>query len=428
MTNLYGTGKKGYRLWLRSAIGTWIEVPYGAGQDSYVRSLNIWNAKLKKWMIPVSGRNVQIRENNMSATEIESFEFYAPGRTWLGGDDQFAVLPYWNPNYRSRRDIPTPFSPMHTKWVRLFHVLERPDPKCRIVPLGVVLPKIVPNRTLNWNTSVAPDTTMFWPNVSYLTNSRRVTEGVESFELPIYGAGGTAGLEGIAGAVAEYHPGDFSSGVLEVHPWSFQSVSSGLIDLVAIRQRLNDHFPQQGVDFVGQYDPINDMKVKRVIIHGTVSLDLTITGYTADPVITFGAANANIVAQTYLPSAFPRPFTVGGMTYNVAVPAVTASAGTSIYRKTLADQTFQEDPGFHDINGTLIRINRARIQTALTYIWEDPGETNVGCYASFEAMPADSGIIEWVAGLVFQPDRISIHYATEGHDTPVSTHTWDAIV
>lgn len=421
MTNLYGKGKKGKKLWFRSASDTWIELPYGAGQDYSVRALNIWNAKDKKWMIPANGWSVRLRENNLTDNTIESFEVYAPGRSWPGTQDVNTVLPYWNPNYINRQSSSL-FSPMHDKWVRLFHLLEKPDPTWRILPLGIRLPDFAPNRTINYNTSSFPEAHLFWPNVSARTTG--VTVGFDGVTTPndSAGAGGNVSLLAMAGVDAHYEPDDF------VTPTSGRynkSTTAGLVDLRAVRARLSDDFPEQNVDYTGQYDDIDDMKVKRVVIHGTVTLTFSVVGLIPTAGI-FNAAIARIYAQTYLPT-IDSTWTVGTKTYTIGVPGTTTDTGTTIYEKAIASLIFSTTPGSPDSHGNPTYTAQVVNSTSLTYTWENPPEYNVGVYAAIDGLPSNGGALSWTASMTFQPDRVAVQYAIDGHDVPTGKHTWDAI-
>lgn len=431
MTNLHGDGKKGRRLWIRTEDNRWAPVPYGAGQDTNIKSVNIYNATLHKWMTPTWGQAERNRTHIEQNQQIPSLEVRAPGRTWTGFPANGGTFAPDNPNWISK-ETTTTWTPLHTDWIRLFHLRPKTDPNWRIVPIGLALPDRIPNVAVNYNnTFINQEYRYFWPGVGYHqiseeTRNGQVTITDDHFDAvtnPLIGAANLAQENSAA-----YSPSQTANNFQYSR---FHNRIAGTIDLQAIRERLARQFPQQGVDYIGQYTHIDDMTIRRVIIRGEFSCNINMYGLApsqaeldAITFTVFAKANEPLTYTTY-------EDTETHDSYQIGAPTDITATGRPVISKTGAelDQEYYKDPYQRDPDAPPKYYRNAPYTTFyFEHTIEEPGDNSISFYALTENIPIADGGLDYVTTYVNMIyDRISIHYAVDGKDTPDDMHTWDAL-
>ncbi len=419
MTEIVGTGKNGKRLWMRSPDNRWIEVPYGAGQDSAVRSVNIYDAAKKKWMTPTWGWEVWNRIG--INTFIPSLDVRAPGRSWKGGRTEHPadqLFPYYNPNYRHRLSN-IQFSTMRTDWLRLFYLKERNDPNWRFIPLIGNIPGRVPNQTLNFAgiSATQPytlDAGNFWPvgnyhalALPYPEMTGQVTRGLSNEFAFLLAFGGVSYYDRTV-------PGQADS-------VDTRHATTAMIDFKAIRQRLEDKYNEQDTFFTGQYLPISKMKLRRIVLDITCSAGMGVTGPNAPttvPVVyvLYVYRNAQGVAETVT-----SPVWEGS--YSVRSPVPEPTGGTAIWSASTGTMTwtggFYRYDHVRDVN---IDQYNGWVEQSFQYVIEDPGEDNIAFDVKLEGVPGPTSDRAG-GGCQVAATGISLQYAAEGHDLPIELRT-----
>lgn len=427
MTEAAATGKNGKRLWLRSDDGRWIPVPYGAGEDTNIRSLNVYDAATKTWMTPTWGWHVWNRAG--INTPVDALDVRAPGVTWLGGQSATSVLPFYNPNYLSKQTT-VPFTTMHTNWLRLFHTQQRNDPDWRIVQVGTQqLPTHVPNTPVNYKTTYSSEYLYFWPAVAVnVRNFNRDPDGTVQ-EYTYFIAGGFGVDNGNVLAAITYATVDDNTSSDSADPTNVET--AGMIDLKAIRQRLADDYPQRGIDFVGQYNDISTMTLKRIYVHCRVEFT-TIQSAPLDSLVSTDASTFKVFASTSNPgteNSLTDPY--WQKTYTVRAPTDRTAEGSVIISKTgaeLAEGTtvVPYRNRSRNFDGYLKTTSWSNQDFTLTI--ENPTTDGISFYGQITNAPvAGNGLDTAVSSIYLYADCISLHYAVAGKDTPTSTHSWDAI-
>lgn len=424
MTNLYGKGTNGKQLWIRTPDGRWAEVPYGAGQDPVIRSVNIWDNKRKKWLVPTwpqSGGTDPSAQAN--AADKDNLDVRAPGVSWRG-ESTVTLLPAYNPNYINKVSQQT-YKPFHPGWVRFFHCWPKRDPNWRILPFGMEFPERIPNVRINdapLSQSGRREMVYFWPlgGVKYRTD---FTGGT-----PLVTIGGNTRSDiGLPSNFATASHAGFNTAGFESA--SNYSRNSNTIDLQAIRERLDDDFPFQGVDYSNQYADIRLMKVKRIYVHGNIEI-------TANAKID-GAHRSNFAGLSWelhmRKGALLAPDPVAtedlGETryvrYHDDVDGLGDVIADYYYSDFLDEDYFVSEPVDNSENTRL--INLFKLFKGVTFTIEDPGEDNVTFWAKALNHISIAGYPQWGTSITFAPTFITIHYAVDGKDTPASTHRWEAI-
>lgn len=427
-TNLFGDGVSGKRLWLRGADDAWIEIPYGAGQDSYTRSLNIYDAKLKTWMTPAWGWEVRHREAGYRRGYpqfIDAFNMRAVGRQWIGGADKYQSSSVYNPTYPSPRTTQQ-FTGQQPGYVRLFYMQKRVDPTWRIVAAGTYgLPAVPPVQTVDLDFH----SRFFWPMAGVRT--RYVVNNIPQYD---HGSDGYTITRNTGIFVRQQI--NITTNTRTDPPWTLQVSST--IDLRAIRARLVDTYRERGVFFVGQYDPIELMGVRRVIMQVRPFIDVTING-TAPSQALLDNMTFRIWADTNTATEI-GDFTNNqpgwnGETRSIRFPASHQPSGSSIFTMKGSDITLTRYQMTGETNEHGPVYQRSAIYDGNNdanfdpqYIFEGPGEDNISLYASVDNVPQLNTLVDSISiDLRYYISTVYIHYAEPGIDTPANTHVLGVI-
>lgn len=404
--NWYGTSGK--RLWMRSYDGRWIPLPFGAGEDDTIRSVNIYDKKNKRWLTTTWGvppvNNAEIPP---------SLLVRAPGRAWYNSG--------YNPNYANRQ-MQIPLTPDHDDYIRLSYLGPRTaDPSWRIIPLL----ELLPNRSPSTGTIGLSYYNYFWPRGAYHYRVRQQSSAgsavTDTHSSTTYGRSQLGDVTGRplcsynVRANAPTHGGA---------PYS-QTIMASMVDFKVIRDRLATDFPERGVDYTGQYDPIQLMGTRRMYVTGKLTWSCSISGpgATAD---TVSNAVFKVYAQTNAPGVEmvdPDSQNLLGREYRPRYPAGVTPTGTVIWQDRVQNTsvTTRTDNLRNNITVTTVVGNGGLI--GFDYDFEGPGEDNVSFYADIENVPAAGGALDVVAAsLTFEATNIYIHYAEPGTDTPANTH------
>lgn len=407
-TGILGNGKTGKRLWIRTPDNRWAPVPTGAGEDQSVRSFNVWDGK--KWQTCTYFVPLYLRPDDYGNDKYNSLEVYAPGRNWHYGTGDF------NPGTDVQRNTPN--------WIRLFWLAPRKDPNWRMTQMCGAWP------TETSSVSIQPQRFWFWPQGATHDHEIFVRgEHVETFDSS-YGLGGapigTAGLVmcrvGHDDRVAYIPPaGGQSPQQIEFHDDVY---STGMYDLNAIRQRMHDEFAERDFWYNNQYTHIDQMKIKRIVLHGSAFHYMSVIG-TAP---TLEHPSVTVRVQRGAPGILrPSGISVPGATksYQARYPAQwDSTVGETIYSHTLSDngtatQPLYGYPGWYETAGfdTL----------DWTYVVENPGEDNISFFAELDrGHPHGPEQVSTHSQLSFSVSSCVIHWAVDGKDTPVEYHhTWN---
>jgi hypothetical protein len=471
---VYGSGTLVKNLWIRSPTDEWIAVPFGAGQDDVVRSVNIWDGE--KWWIPTWAPSEHRRlDTGPDYGQIPSLEVRDTDTVSIGSLATGTSL------FKDDRPYPwgDPFVPFFTKWTRLFHVRPRPNPEWRILHIGPAYPPFPPSRHVSWNGSYADKT------------SFRGAMGISQWSGPYPQAQGlvhdyygypkqTAWL-GLAGffenrdyderdyvdqVTAAVTKGSSNSGFYQGGAPSY-SYTTALIDFQAIRERLITNYREQGVDYCGVYDPIEVMNIRRIYIRGKVDVyawseaDVPIDTDTMDDgIYTIWAASGSpgVAFSRDLPTLITAPNYPrweAGVTvrrtagYSPGGSIVWQNDGIYQQHESQGPNLFIFPDGSGVPNTSYLGYNKSLTYSeVITIAIENPGNDNLTLTATLEnppppLMPMTAPIKQEHddrpddeifavsnagATLSFRISDISIHYAvpTPGVDTPANLHRWDA--
>jgi hypothetical protein len=430
---LYGHGTDGKRLWFRTHDHRWIPVPYGAGQDETVRSINIWDGE--KWMVPAWGWWISNRAqldptSNQFWLDIPSDGFYvhAPNVHWEGYSAPNNHVFTYNPNYGQvgfanfvwgRGQDP------NSGTLQLFHTEPRNDPNWRIVPLGHPLPRYPvaqhyqnPYDPYGFSSDHGR---CFWPGLSYATYHAN-TNQISSGQLPMSDAAWTTGGFLLTAGT--------SQGRFDLPDDSFNG--SFVLDFAAIRKQLHDTFPEQGVYYQGQYTHIDQMSLKRVYIKGVISATVSIEGghiehgqwVNVDAALISGTT-FTIAANTNTPVSAPNVITDPANLWpgeaHLRYPLNTDLSGPPIWQLT-ADGDDASLSQFGDFANWDHFVEQP-------FEFEGPGENNIKIACAIGQVPTvGMGDLRSVrTTMTFQIQRISLQYATVNHDVPNDLKRYDAI-
>lgn len=280
----------GHVLRIRTPDHRWIEVPYGGGQDTNLRSVNIWDGV--QWLCPTWGRLlwVDMFTDPGLLAEFSSLLYRSDRLVWVGAKNQTSPDRHeYNPTYRHHEAGSQQFTfSYEPKWVRLFYLTPRSVETYRIVPLNYPFPRQPPNRTLDydWPSDARFSFQTMWPAFSrkaYLSEDG----------LPVTSLGGpTSDWPTATQSPGNtlYQPGPnlpmlcASVYVHSVGPakdwdgtrWStdYRGSLAGMIDLKAIRQRISKVYDGQDVNYTGQKHPISGQELQWVIVKGQINVSL----------------------------------------------------------------------------------------------------------------------------------------------------------
>ncbi len=423
MTEIIGTGTNGKQLWFRSPDGRWIEVPYGAGQDTTVRSVNYWNDAKKQWMTPTWGQT--LRNLGRPRTVMDALDVYAPNRAWVGSltNHPAELYRHWyNPTYQSPLVTQGQYTAPRKDWLRLMYLRERNDPNWRIVPVGEIIPLRVPNRALNVASGLGNGTPYdihagrFWP-----VGGVRLNYSLDASltNIPLTDGKFNSGTFAMAGVSTHYEDRTVHG---HENLSDYRNEIATMFDLKAIRKRLEDTYPQQSIDFTGQYTDIRQMKLKRAVFDVIVQFGSGGRGPNP-PAHGMGSAalfvkqGSSGIARTQTSDAWPG-------SYDVRYPASTEAAGDMIWSVGAAELPVTVNEWTFDyVRQVMVYSSGGLVGHRFLHVIENPGEDNI----TFTARVIDAGLPPGCdeSGSLIEvgAQGVSLHYATDGHDTPASTHT-----
>lgn len=438
-----GNGTNGKRLWYRTPDHRWIAVPYGAGQDDKVRSINIWDGQ--KWMVPAWGWWLANRallnpkaEQFWRSIPGDGFYVHAPGVEWQGyaSDDPTDRTHAYNPNFGAVSFGDFVFG----RWqnyakgtLQLFNTEPRNDPNWRIVPLANHVLPVAPVAQHYqdpydpygvYQPATGDYGRFFWPSVGVTVYYP------ETFTTNVYAATSSPkGSDSVynGSLVAQ----TFDNVAYAQRLSSFNS--SLIIDFQAIRQQLHDTFGEQGVYYQGQYTHIDHMVLKRVYIKARVSAQVEIGGGRYNPLIhqfqidttPIDGITFTVTANTNTPTTDATLITDPGLLWPgekpLRYPENTQPEGPSIWTLTTSEEGISVSE-----YGTDAVWYHAEDLPAFEF--EGPGEDNIGLACNITGVPGTGGDLRSVTtNLYFTLQQITLQYAAVGHDVPDELKRYDAI-
>ena len=162
------------------------------------------------------------------------------------------------------------------------------------------------------------------------------------------------------------------------------------------------------------------MSVKRVLFRLRLTCYFTITGaMDADPL---NGVHFKVFANTSTEMATASMYDPGwNLTRDVRYPASPNPAGTSLLN--LTSDTMQHR---HMVYSPIYKQWSVDYDGGLiNYVWEGGVEDNISIHASLENVNGrvTPDVSSLTGSVVARCEGIQVHYATQGHDTPVETHT-----
>lgn len=422
MTEIKGNGTNGKRLWIRTPEGEWAPVPYGAGENDSIRSLNLWDGQ--KWVVPAWAWQLLKREPGLPAERREGLSVRAPGRNWNENGTHV-----YNPTYLYPK-VNSQIRPEHTGYIRLFHTLPKNDPNWRIVSCLEQLPTKVPNTTTamldfraEYYGTPYPDkfdTLLFFPFAGicyeHLDDISPSGNGIA------YGLLSGAGAYGGSGSLAEAQDLHSESKVDEFSTQVYMTKQSLLIDLKAIRQRLEKDYAQRDMYFSGQYTPIQQMTLRRVVFLLAVQAQL-LTEQDYNPPPPFDGA-ATVYVETSAPSTAGEDSHDPGLgwnlpeSYRVRHPTSTAPSGDPLV--TVPLQGGEMTQYATQVWGNSYR--RRVVPDALyqRFTIENPGTDNLRLSCQITGGHQAGGDVTLASrSMRIYMIECALHYAVPGTDVPV---------
>lgn len=288
-----GAGRAG-KLRIRTPDHRWVEIPYGAGQDSALRSINVWDGS--KWMCPTWGHLLYIDWYAAvdPSVKLPSVQYRTDKVIWTGWSDSSAPNEHWNnPNF-SRHDTNAPqWTAEFDKWQRLFYVKPRTDPTYRVVVLGYPLPTDPPNVTIDPVTDTPPYGlwSTFFPGTTgrretYLDGVRYPDASKPPYDQPNEVLFHNDSFDTFAQTYLVHNAGANVADVTRDQYLGFKQSSAGtqtsyqndrvtyqvsMVDFKAIRQRLEKDFRYQDINWTGQKNDVRQQKLKRAYVIMTVN-------------------------------------------------------------------------------------------------------------------------------------------------------------
>jgi hypothetical protein len=462
---IYGTGTFVKNLWIRNPLGEWIPVPFGAGQDSYLRSINVWDGK--KWWVPTWGW-MEWRRKGSQGSNLPSLEVRRAANHSI---QMFANVSSGTSVFKDSRVFPNgdPFNPFFNQWVRLMHMRPRPVADWRIVRIGPVYPLSPPNRVLDWNTGVRQDWRVFPGAMGCMRFAAVNTDAANAVPTP--SLGGTAayiwhGLGG--GYFSGINFGSFSEHVEHVEARHdrystgdyTQVFECAMIDFEAIRARLISFYREQGLDYIGQYDPIELMDIRRVYVRAQVyAMGVSIVNDRPHEVD--AAALKNTTLRVYAASGSPGTPVTGSVprtfyqqtneweTVTTRLPASYAPGGTIVYEANTGslgpqqqvtdnEQSYWNQSNQNTPIYSYTSTRELNVQT-FDFVIENPGHDNLALTATITSPPTvpspspdldghypEPYVAHSSAWVTVRIQDIGIHWAYPGKDTPTNLHHWNA--
>lgn len=438
-----GSGRAG-KLRVRTQDKRWIEVPYGAGQDTNIRSINIWNGF--QWVCPTWGRLLwpDMSTDPGLLANLNSLLFRKPaGFSWTGWSDSTDPNHHDNnPNYRTHDTSAQQWTlAYNANWERLFYLTPRTDPTWRIVPLRYPLPRVVPNVTLDFDSSDSVRKfNSFYPSV--ISNTLVLDDGQANPDL----SAANGNLVDMTAypfqqtqlCQAQYIHRDGPATDYNRTTWVNDRRTSQVasVDFRVIRNRLETIFPQQDVNFTGQKNNIAHQSLRRVMAKLFIQPLLTYWGEVGrtdgkdfDQVQFAIRAAANI--DTHPITMADNVYNRGSFTINV--PDSTDPQGRPIWiaAAQVLDRQMVVANFSTGAGGVTRHWNKWQLTTAdsipLDYDLEAPGENNLCFYPEIlnPVAPA-SYLSEVTISLRIFVRWMNVQYSNDGYDVPDELKRSDA--
>lgn len=440
-----GTGRAS-KLRIRTKDHRWIEIPYGAGQDTNLRSINIWDGT--QWKCPTWGRLLwdDFFTDPGLAADLDSFLVKLSTVDFTGYEDPAALNEHINnPNYRHAQPGSNQWTLDYANFQRLFYLAARSDPTYRIVPLQYPLPRRVPNVMLDYEEHGYGDIIDFYPAFTY--NLQYYDDSQLNSSFSNYGAV-DLGHDKIYQPYATQNIYVHSPGPKRRDPtiaYTDRRVYQvGCIDMKGIRERIKAIYPTQDVTFTGQKHHIDDQILNRVIVKFKISPwfewygeEGKITGNEFDPVQFNLRMDANI--NTFGLNITDPIFNQSPLTINI--PSDVEPAGVPIWSITGSQLTHitvgthlqSGQTGYGDVrywNWYQVGALSDNQGAAFEYIhsFEMPGENSLAFYAEVvQPVQWDDRFSEINVIFVVKIDRICLQYADQNKDVPADLIRWDAL-
>lgn len=400
-----GKGIKGHgtnvkRLWIRTTRGTWMPIPYGADNDmihgavTKVRSFNVWDGD--QWLMPI-GREV--------AVEIpsRSLNINTPGRIWSDTE--------YNPNYINH----VPPHPAPHGWIQLTEMQPRNDSTWRItaLPPNVPLrPPSIPERAPGSASALSPD--MYVPTVVFDGTIADLGSFGYDYRYPLPSSPVIGGGSGPY-VTSNVQVSQIGTSGLEEHQEQRRAVN---LDLKAMKNWLFNVYPESDY-YVGVYENIAKMTLKRVIIYGTFAIDMAAYGV---PVLfrpnieaafdqcTFtvymkGNAGGVVVDSTY------GVWTIWGQRR----PAVTVIDGDPLLTQLglPGPTTYPNDVASRSYTRSFCLIVEGPIEETVRFSAQITDPPSAAAHVNNQIFYPE----QWVSRIQVTADRTEFHYAVAGADT-----------
>lgn len=238
----------GRRLWVRSPNFEWIVLPVGAGEDNYLRSLNVYDGERERWMTPAPFNAIQV---------ANALDVRAPDTTWTD-------TPYGDFNPTWNWQVDDHYTTVPDDYVRLSYMRPRNDPTWRMANVGVTgtYPVTTPSLPVHGTALLDPLGGDVEENTEYLESST-VTTPPSGYAL-VQDGGLGAHIPGLSQSKTLDTPNNIG----------FRTRGAGMVDLRSITEQLAARWLENDYG-VGQYQPLTDMHIRRVEIGGTVTMVLS---------------------------------------------------------------------------------------------------------------------------------------------------------
>lgn len=456
---IYGEGIYGRRLWIYSPAGQWIRIPVGADNDQFLKSFNVYDKKKKRWLTAYWAGEITPGHTQT----LDVFSVRAPGRMW--SNSTYGFMPNAehinNRNWRNSINS-TPYVPETDGYVQFTAMEPRRDPTWRVVDILGPVPSQPPNiRLVNgqdqtrfdqWGAvnrrimpaSYAPTITSH-PGYSADPSQDYIAylSGTDPFSV-----GGQFGAyKNLCAAFTQNTTANPVTGNVDFP--TFSTLEAGMIDLVAIRQQLNQRWPYSQFG-QGVYQAINAMTVKRVTVLGYITFSLSVGlftntqnnpyAYPLDVMEQFEASFQKVNWHLYAtPGAAKRALPSARYPYEPGYPD-TIVVPQAVNSRLINAQTGVGGPNYDTygvtVNGGPVTRTR-KIIRPIQIVFDSPGEDNIAFYveqanvdpANYKTIKDNAfapdmrdapGPYQVAASCTFDADQILIHYAVNGSDSPSS--------
>lgn len=447
VNHIYGKGTTGKRLWIRSPFYQWIPIPVGIGEDAYLASFNVWDAKKKVWYTPD-----WVFKNNY----VTHFPFDVRVKDGQVYDDRSGL----NTNYNAQHNS---FSDPDQGFLRLFYAQQRTDPTWRIVDLLSAYPTHSPSTKVHANEygEFAPRGGRYSTGyTNYYSSAQQVsTPYFVPYWTSLANQSFSDGYDPNQLCRAEYDT--YSMPTYNVipnfkYPQNSSTQVAGMLDLAAMKAQMADRFPQRLPDFTGQYDSIVLHHNQRVFVLGYIDFVIEYGANDNDVAdvdidqqlksIRFGVYSTTNYPGVVIPPKAPDPATFDpgyAMPYSPRYPADTNASGDLFVQQIGLPGA--STPAAADASGNG-HFRRLAFRRFIQLNLEGPGEDNIRFSATVDNVPApgftssvrtvtsNSGAQQMVnvpyptfirASVQFVPQQILLHYTEPGVDTPADQNQSD---